>query len=615
MLLFYLTCFSRSEPVYKSCSYLGNMSASISDALDYSYDAYAEFDETLNQTGWNRLRIISNFSSSDEAQMFCTGYLDGYLSANGIIEAYKNFIISEGLDSNLNSWNHSWTNFTRNNINYLLENYEKDKGDEYWKSLYYIYLQFRGMLKGVNERLNRSAIDEIGLWIFQAAGDFEDLSEILGSYKKKDPEFTLHCSAMVGLMKDYSDIFIGHDTWSSYSELHAVLKQYTFNISLFKAKKISFSTRTGKIGSIDDFWTADTGLLVFETTMHNFNQTSKNLISPASVLTWIRSYYAMLSSDNGRSWTENFIRENSGTYNNEYVVLDSKLFEPGKKPSANLLWMIEQFPGFSKSADITNVLIENFSFFGVNAPYFNESFDYADYPYQQEKEPDKKDFWSYWEQPRLLVFLDHKDSVNTYSDFQNLLRLNNYKDEKEKNYNLPEMGILSRYDLVPSEGNRLHEGPSAFGGLDSKTTSISRFKDYMHFDAINSPNYEQQEPFTFDNWNETPRYGLQTGPWKFGWQEFLYEDFIYSCYDAKTEDACLSVPGCGFCKSNKRCYSGNKTSPLLFRCESGWKFHSTNREAIIIVSVISSVVTVFIGFLLFSAYLHNKRSKEYKSLA
>ena len=416
-------------------------------------------------------------------------------------------------------------------------------------------------------------------------------------------------------MKDYSDIFIGHDTWSSYSELHAVLKQYTFNISLFKAKKISFSTRTGKIGSIDDFWTADTGLLVFETTMHNFNQTSKNLIRPASVLTWIRSYYAMLSSDNGRSWTENFIRENSGTYNNEYVVLDSKLFEPGKKPSANLLWMIEQFPGFSKSADITNVLIENFSFFGVNAPYFNESFDYADYPSQQEKEPDKKDFWSYWEQPRLLVFLDHKDSVNTYSDFQNLLRLNNYKDEKEKNYNLPEMGILSRYDLVPSEGNRLHEGPSAFGGLDSKTTSISRFKDYMHFDAINSPNYEQQEPFTFDNWSEIPRYGLQTGPWKFGWQEFLYEDFIYSCYDAKTEDACLSVPGCGFCKSNKRCYSGNKTSPLLFRCESGWKFHSTNREAIIIVSVISSVVTVFIGFLLFSAYLHNKRSKEYKSLA
>ena len=44
----------------------------------------------------------------------------------------------------------------------------------------------------------------------------------------------------------------------------------------------------------------------------------------------------------GREWAELIAFNNSGTYCNQYMVVDLKLFAPGEELQPDLLWVIEQ---------------------------------------------------------------------------------------------------------------------------------------------------------------------------------------------------------------------------------------------------------------------------------
>ena len=58
----------------------------------------------------------------------------------------------------------------------------------------------------------------------------------------------------------------------------------------------------------------------------------------------------------GQEWCQYFAQNNSGTYNNEWMIVDYKLFEPGKELVDNTLWVLEQLPGEIHSEDMTDVL-------------------------------------------------------------------------------------------------------------------------------------------------------------------------------------------------------------------------------------------------------------------
>lgn len=60
----------------------------------------------------------------------------------------------------------------------------------------------------------------------------------------------------------------------------------------------------------------------------------------ADVLNICRIANAMATT--GQEWAEIIARNNSGTYNNQYMVIDLKLFSPGQELQPNLLWVIEQ---------------------------------------------------------------------------------------------------------------------------------------------------------------------------------------------------------------------------------------------------------------------------------
>ena len=63
-----------------------------------------------------------------------------------------------------------------------------------------------------------------------------------------------------------------------------------------------------------------------------------------------------------------FAKYNSGTYNNMWMVLDTKKWTPGRQLPANSLVILEQLPGYTQSGDVTQIL--NYGYF----PSYNRCF-------------------------------------------------------------------------------------------------------------------------------------------------------------------------------------------------------------------------------------------------
>lgn len=161
------------------------------------------------------------------------------------------------------------------------------------------------------------------------------------------------------LLPNNEDILFSHVTWSSYSTMLRINKKYSFKTG-DPGQVYSFSSYPGilnppseyeltfkaSITSTDDFILTSAKLAILETTIGNYNEKSLDLITPNTVLTWIRAEIAHRTASSGLQWAEAFGRHNSGTYNNEWVVVDYKQFHRGKpvQPETGILHVVEQMP-------------------------------------------------------------------------------------------------------------------------------------------------------------------------------------------------------------------------------------------------------------------------------
>jgi hypothetical protein len=141
----------------------------------------------------------------------------------------------------------------------------------------------------------------------------------------------------------------------------------------------SFSSYPGYLYSFDDFYMLSSGLTVIETTNNIFNQNLYDKVHPYSLLAWQRVRVANELSKNGKEWFENVRQYNSGTYNNQYMVVDYKLFTPGKELPDNLLWVIEQIPGLVVGEDRTSD-VRRGHWPSYNVAFFKEIYVESGYP-------------------------------------------------------------------------------------------------------------------------------------------------------------------------------------------------------------------------------------------
>ena len=141
--------------------------------------------------------------------------------------------------------------------------------------------------------------------------------------------------------------------------MNRIYKNYNFHLSNAATAnyRMSFSSYPGFLSSLDDFYMmADSKLVMVQTTNNVFNTSLYDAVKPQSLLAWQRVRVANTMSKSGRDWYNYVSAYNSGTYNNQYMIVNMGLFKPGTALPSDLLWVIEQIPTYVAGGDVTQQL-------------------------------------------------------------------------------------------------------------------------------------------------------------------------------------------------------------------------------------------------------------------
>eukprot|EP00729_Bicosta_minor_P008118 gene8118-30476_t len=295
-----------------------------------SWTAKATLLETQNITGWGEITVETNPDTADDS---CAAYAAGFVEA-----AITPGLINLGWRNSNQQPDAAVVDFIQKNNEWVLSQVKQNPRSDYWSAVGLTYTQLMGIVDGYESA--RGGLPPITALQIQLLGMNVELGDIekkvnvsarpdwsTMSKAKTDQyiEEHTHCSALVRATPDLSEIYFSHVTW------------YKFPFKTSKAQTVMFSGYPGELASIDDFYLTSQQLAVMETTNSVFN-------------------CSRYRTGRGPEWHELFYRENSGTYNNQWMTLDYKLFTPRQPLPPNLFWVSEQMPGWYRAADQTAVL-------------------------------------------------------------------------------------------------------------------------------------------------------------------------------------------------------------------------------------------------------------------
>jgi len=250
----------------------------------------------------------------------------------------------------------------------------------------------------------------------------------------------------------------------------------------------SSSNSPGTIASVDDFYITSNGLGVVETSYDIYNQSLYNYVVPQTLLYWIRVEVANRVATNGAQWANTFLKYNSGTYNNEWMIIDTKLFRSGMKPLVSgILTVVEQLPGpFSQVMDESAHLDSNGYWASYNIPAFPQVYEISGYAAMEQKLGAQ---YSYTDAPRAQIFARDQGKVQDIPTMKTMIQYNDYVNDP-LSLGHPGNAIAARWDLPGSVG-----GVSAGGAYDAKISTVTLLKDGLTVHTRAGPTADQQPVF------------------------------------------------------------------------------------------------------------------------
>ena len=469
--------------------------------------AYALYNKSYQRTGWDYLAISSYEKNdnkyNDSLKAYAMGYIEGYLTNETITQNFFNlFHVHIGeyqMEDNLKD-------FLQKNTEYMKQKAEKKmKYDRYWEHVYYIYRQLLGLYDGYIAAVGRNIT---GFYEFILLNSESDSSDIMTLNSKEFPYdfknmnieeiknyimLKSHCSALIKLAKDFSDIWVGHNTWYTYESMLRIFKEYRFvtKNGYEKSKTTAFSSYPGFLVSTDDFYLLDSNLVVMETSNPLYNNSLYEKIKPESLFTWVRTILSNRLASSAEDWTEIFNEENSGTYNNQFMILDlNKIDLKNRKIPDKSLMVIEQIPEEFEINDVTEYLRKGY-WPSYNVPFSKYIYEKSGIIEIIKEHPKLIYDLDYNNCSRAQIFKRDQNKINSNYDFERMLRYNDFQNDN-LSFNASDLTIAARYDL--------NNKSSCYGTIDAKYVSTKELfegKSLIHI--ISGPTNDQQPTFSWAN--------------------------------------------------------------------------------------------------------------------
>ena len=497
------------------------------------YVATAFYTNSLEEEGWDRLSITTNSIFSDEIQAEGAGRLEGALTKDRIYYHYLNLKNTINIDENI-------SHFLEEQEAFVFDSVEKGEGsrDPMLYNAYLIKIQYNAMIEqynivaGEEKQLTKNDFHLLNYnaELSDIESKFKVEKEGEADYKKMDNEklFDLflertHCSALFKLKNDLSDIYFGHNTWDSYIFGVRIIKEYNlnFNNRWTRSKNIIFTSYPATMSSVDDFYLSSHGLIAIETTNSFYNDSLYSNIFPNSLFTCERAMICNRISNSSKEWAENFAKYNSGTYNNQFMILDkNKINLVNKSIEYDAFYVVEQLPGFVKINNVTDIF--KFGYWSsFNIPFDKEIYKLSGLKEVIDSKPEAASYLDYDISGRSKIFRRDQSTADNIDGFMTLMRYNNYLNDNFSEGN-PSYAISARSDLKVNG--------SCGGAFDCKAGALSDWKEgKIKFHLVAGPTnggVGNLEPFDFRKGPEKCRnieHNLIPDVFKFDWTEYESE--------------------------------------------------------------------------------------------
>ena len=160
------------------------------------------------------------------------------------------------------------------------------------------------------------------------------------------------------------------------------------------------------------------------------------LLWPIVSLNSDRSGLRSLKSTTGTVWQgQNHPKANeklfsfsgfSGTYNNQWMIVDYKMLEMPEIPTEGVLTVLEQLPGIVIIEDQTQVLLDRTYWKSYNRAFYNATFELSGAPELVSK---YGDWFTYDKTPRSLIIDRDHGKIQDQDSFMDFMRYNDFEND------------------------------------------------------------------------------------------------------------------------------------------------------------------------------------------